>query len=85
MSVGYAKILLSNNERQQMTKVEHSLKFVTEFDETHPTAQRFLELDEASRIAMLEGMLKELIAPALKQTIDELNAGNSYATLKVVA
>jgi thiamine pyrophosphate-dependent acetolactate synthase large subunit-like protein len=85
MSVGYAKILLSNNERQQMTKVEHSLKFVTEFDETHPTAQRFLELDEASQIAMLEVMLKELIAPALKQTIDELNAGNSYATLKVVA
>ena len=85
MSVGYAKILLSNNERLKMTKVEHSLKFVTEFDETHPTAQRFLQLDEASQITMLEGMLKELVAPALKPTIDELNAGNSYATLKVVA
>jgi hypothetical protein len=34
---------------------------------------------------MLEVMLKELIAPALKPTIDNLNAGNSYATLKVVA
>ena len=68
-----------------MTKVEHSLKFVTEFDETHPTSQRFLELDEASQIAMLEGMLKELLAPAIQPAIDELNAGNSYATLKVVA
>jgi hypothetical protein len=67
-----------------MTKVEHSLKFVTEFDETHPVAQRFLQLDEASQITMLEGMLKELVAPALKPTIDNLNANNSYATLKVV-
>jgi hypothetical protein len=32
---------------------------------------------------MLEGMLKDLVAPALKPLIDELNAGNSYATLKV--
>ena len=68
-----------------MTKVEHSLKFVTEFDETHPVAQRFLQLDEASQITMLEGMLKELVAPALKTTINNLNANNSYATLKVVA
>jgi len=28
-----------------MKKVEHSLRFVTEFDETHPVAQRFLSLD----------------------------------------
>lgn len=66
-----------------MTKVEHSLNFVTEFDETHPTAIRFLSLDKNTQIAMLESMLKELIAPALKSTIDEINAGGSYAILKV--
>jgi hypothetical protein len=67
-----------------MIKVEHSLNFVTEFDETHPVAQRFLQLDSYSQIAMLEGMLKELLAPALKPALDKLNANNSYATLKVI-
>ncbi len=33
---------------------------------------------------MLESMLKELLAPALKPALDELNANNSYATLKVI-
>ena len=66
-----------------MISVEHSLKFITEFDETHPVAQRFLSLTKYDQIAMLEGMLKELIAPALKPTIDEINANGSYAILKV--
>ncbi len=66
-----------------MKKVEHSLRFVTEFDETHPTAQRFFQLDERSQIAMLESMLKELIVPAIQPAIDEINAGGSYAILKV--
>ena len=66
-----------------MTPVEHSLKFVTEFDETHPIAQRFLQLDEKSQIAMLESMLKELVMPAIQPAIDTLNAGGSYAILKV--
>jgi hypothetical protein len=69
---------------KKMTSVEHSLKFVTEFDETHPVSQRFLQLNEYEQIAMLEGMLKELLAPALKPALDELNANNSYATLKVI-
>ena len=85
MSVGYAKILLSNNERQQMKLIKHSLQFVTELDETNPTAQRLLALPETMQIAMLESMLKELLAPAIQPAIDELNAGNSFATLKVVA
>jgi hypothetical protein len=67
-----------------MVKVEHSLKFVTEFDETHPVAQRFLQLSEMDQVQMLEGMLKELIAPAIGPVIDEINAGGSYAILKVV-
>jgi len=83
MSVAYAKILLSNNERLQMTQVEHSLKFVTEFDETHPIAQQFLQLDEQSQIAMLEEMLKDLLVSAIQPVIDHINENGSYAILKV--
>ena len=67
-----------------MKIVKHSLQFITELDETNPTAQLLLALPQEMQIVMLEGMLKELLAPALKPAIDELNAGNSYATLKVV-
>ena len=66
-----------------MVKVEHSLKFVTEFDENHPTAQRFLSLEKYDQIAMLESMLKELVAPAVQPELDRINAGGSYAILKV--
>ena len=66
-----------------MTKVEHSLKFVTEFDETHPTAQRFLSLEAEQQIAMLESMLKDLLVSAIQPVIDEINEGGSYAILKV--
>ena len=66
-----------------MIKVEHKLRFVTEFDETHPIAQQFLRLDEVSQVHMLESMLKELLAPVLKPALDEINANGSYAILKV--
>jgi hypothetical protein len=66
-----------------MVKVEHSLKFVTEFDETHPIAQRFLMQDELTQIAILESLLKEMIAPTLKPTLDEINNKGTYAILKV--
>jgi hypothetical protein len=42
-----------------------------------------LNLPEPMRIIMLESMLKELIAPKLKPILDEINAGGSYAILKV--
>jgi hypothetical protein len=66
-----------------MTKIEHSLKFVTEVDETHPIGMQLLALSEEMRIAMLEGMLKELLAPRIQPVIDELNENGSYAILKV--
>ena len=66
-----------------MKTITHSLKFVTELDETNETAQRLLALPKPMQTAMLEQMLKDLVAPSLKPIIDELNAGNSYATLKV--
>jgi hypothetical protein len=66
-----------------MTKVEHSLKFVTEFDETHPVAQRFLSLDKYSQIEMLESMLKDLLATKIQPVIDHINENGSYAILKI--
>lgn len=66
-----------------MIKVEHALRFVTEFDETHPVAQEFLRLDEVSQIHLLESMLKDLLTPKLKPVIDEINERGTYAILKV--
>jgi hypothetical protein len=84
MSVANGKILLSNNERLKMKTVEHSLRFITELDETNPTAQRLLELDKDMQAQLLEGMLHTLLVPDIMPLIDNLNAGNSYAILKVV-
>lgn len=66
-----------------MVKIEHSLKFVTEVDETHPIGIRLLELEEDMQIKMLESMLKDLLAPRIQPALDEINEGGSYAILKV--
>jgi hypothetical protein len=66
-----------------MTKINHSLQFVTELDETHPIAKQLLALPEEMRVAMLEGMLAELLVPRIQPLLDELNKNNSYAVLKV--
>jgi hypothetical protein len=66
-----------------MVKIEHNLKFVTEVDETHPVGMQLLALEESMRILMLESMLKELLAPRIQPALDEINAGGSYAILKV--
>jgi len=67
-----------------MVSVEHSIKFVTEFDETHPIAQRFLQLGNSAQVEMLEGMLKALVLPAIYPVVNEINENGSYAILKVV-
>jgi hypothetical protein len=66
-----------------MVTVEHSLKFVTEVDETNPTGARLLALTKAEQVAMLEGMLKSLIVPTIQPALDEINEGGSWAILKV--
>jgi hypothetical protein len=68
-----------------MISVEHSLKFVTEFDETHPIGKQALGIPHDQLVAMLEGMLKELLVPALLPEINKINENGSYAILKVVA
>ena len=66
-----------------MKTITHSLQFVTELDENHTTAKQFLTLDEIEQIALLESMLKEILAPAIEPALDEINEGNSWALLKV--
>jgi hypothetical protein len=66
-----------------MKQIEHSLKFITEVDETHPVGMQLLALSDEMQKAMLEGMLKELLAPKIQPVIDEINEGGSYAILKV--
>jgi hypothetical protein len=66
-----------------MVKINHSLQFVTEVDENHPIGKQLLSLSEIDQINMLEGMLKELLAPAIQPVIDKLNENGSYAILKV--
>jgi len=64
-------------------KIEHNLKFVTEFKEGHPVTLQMSALPESMRVTMLEGMLKDLVGSRLQPILDEINAGGSYAILKV--
>ena len=70
-------------KEQKMVKVEHNLKFVTEVDETHPVGMALMGLSESMRIEMLEGMLKEVLAPRIQPALDEINDFGTYAILKV--
>jgi len=66
-----------------MVKIPHSLNFITEVDETHPVGMQLLALSQEMQKEMLEGMLKQLLAPAIQPEIDRINEGGSYAILKV--
>ena len=68
-----------------MVEIKHSLNFVTEFDETHPIAKQALALPHSDLITLLEGLLKDLLVPALLPEINKINENGSYAILKVVA
>ena len=64
-------------------KIEHNLKFVTEFTDGHPVTAQIMSMPESMRIELLESMLKGLLAPRIQPALDEINAGGSYAILKV--
>jgi len=64
-------------------KIEHNLKFVTEFKEGHPVTRQIQMLDEGTRVVMLESLLKELVGSRLQPILDEINENGSYAILKV--
>jgi len=63
--------------------IEHSLKFVTDFQDDHPVTAQMLNLPESMRIQMLESMLKDLVGSRLQPILDEINKNGSYAILKV--
>jgi hypothetical protein len=66
-----------------MVEIKHSLHFVTQVDETHPIGMQLLALENEMQIAMLEGMLKDLLVPALKPALEDINKNGSFAILKV--
>ena len=68
-----------------MKTITHSLQFVTEVDETNPTVMRLLEMPLPMQVEFLEGMLKAVVAPKIQPILDEINAGGTWAVLKVVA
>lgn len=67
-----------------MKTIKHSLEFITELDESNPTVQRLLKLDEQVAKELLDRMLIDLVVPELAPILDKLNKNNSYALLKVV-
>jgi hypothetical protein len=66
-----------------MKTIEHSLKFVTEFDETHPIGAQALAMPHSDLVKLLESMLKDLVVPALGPVLNEINERGTYAILKV--
>jgi hypothetical protein len=60
--------------------IYHTLKLVTEVDENHAVGKQLLGLSHEAQVAMLEGMARELL---INNSINEVNAGGSYAFLKV--
>ena len=44
---------------------------------------QLLALSQEMQKEMLEGMLKQLLTPRIQPALDEINAGGSYAILKV--
>jgi len=66
-----------------MVAIEHTLKFVTEVDETNPTGARLLQLDKQSQILMLESALREFVLPAIGPVLENINKGGSWAVVKV--
>jgi hypothetical protein len=64
-------------------EIKHSLHFVTVVDETHPIGFQLVNLETSMRRTMLESMLKDLVGSRIQPILDEINAGGSYAILKV--
>ncbi len=65
-----------------MKTIKHSLEFVTELDESDPTAKRLLSLTENESQLLLKSMLVNLFS--LDELIEKVNEGNSWAKLKLI-
>lgn len=61
-----------------------NLPLVLEMDDTHPTARRFLSLDEAGQAIVLStSVRKTLIEQGITDLISKVNHNNSYLLLKL--
>jgi hypothetical protein len=66
----------------KMKTIKHSLEFVTELDESDPTAKRLLSLTENESQLLLKSMLVNLFS--LDELIEKVNENNSWAKLKLI-
>ncbi len=66
----------------KMKTIKHSLEFVTELDESDPTAKRLLSLNENESQLLLKSMLVSLFS--LDELIEKVNKNNSWAKLKLI-
>jgi hypothetical protein len=64
--------------------IRHSLDFETVLDEDSEAYETILQMPEEYVKAMLEQMLKDLVAPALKPVLENLNKNGSWAILRLV-
>jgi hypothetical protein len=79
MSVGYAKILLSNNEGQQM-KLTHTVEVEVEFDDK-ATPDYVIKALTTMTETQLKKLLADVFIGALNEAgaLETINENNSYA------
>jgi uncharacterized protein YaaW (UPF0174 family) len=63
--------------------IRHSLDFETVLDEDSEAFEVIQNMPEEYVKAMLEQMLKDLVAPALKPVLENLNKNGSWAILRL--
>jgi hypothetical protein len=63
--------------------IRHSLDFETVVDENSEAFEVIQNMPEEYVKSMLEGMLKQLVAPSLKPILEELNKNGSWAILRL--
>jgi len=63
--------------------ITHSLEFETVVDENSEAFEVIQNMPEEYVKAMLEQMLKDLVAPSLEPVLEELNKNGSWAILRL--
>ena len=63
--------------------ITHSLEFETVVDENSEAFEIIQNMPEEYVKAMLEQMLKDLVAPSLEPVLEELNKNGSWAILRL--
>lgn len=62
-----------------MLTVNYTVELATDLDETNPTAQALIALNEEKRNELLQRAFKAMV----EEAIEKANEGNSWATLRV--